>query len=110
MKSVIHMHLLIVDAFICFDTINYKSLVFNTINCYFLLGSLNGDADEDKYKVINLSKKLLELTLSYDPVCPFVGRSVCHYCLQKAGSFTSMLQSEHVLTYKIRLFYAIEHL
>ena len=76
MKSVIHMHLLIVDAFICFDTINYKSLVFNTINCYFLLGSLNGDADEDKYKVINLSKKLLELTLSYDPVCPFVGRSV----------------------------------
>ena len=73
MKSVIHMHLLIVDAFICFDTINNKSLVFNTINCYFLLGSLNGDADEDKYKVINLSKKLLTLTRS---VPLSVGRSV----------------------------------
>ena len=43
--------------------------------------------------------------ISYDPVCPSVGRSTCRLVSQsvglskRAGSYTSMLLSEHLFIY-----------
>ena len=43
-----------------------------------------------------IDNRLLEEKLAYDPVSPsLVGWSVCHIFFKRAGSFTSMLHSEH---------------